>query len=332
MFGVRGCTATVVLHLMITSITTKYYMDMSCAEGFLPTSSCHVFGSKIGYFYKFPLALTEDGSLSEQLLSSFSCSVQVEMDSTEASRVIDEVLLPVSEYSERSNMARDAQGVDAGDVLDANDARLSLTYDEFPLHSFEALVELGLEHFDGSEGNFDKNNCIHLVDLGSGCGRLVLFAGLTMRRRHNYSWNIHGIEITNSLHRVAVNAAIRGREVKGGENIFTSEIEPKNTNTQIHFHSGPVKDYRSILKKASIVFAYSTVFPAEEYSEELESLLLASEWSTLLSESCSHGCIVITTDRALRSSDGFELVDRLDVDNPSLWGSTGFVHILKKQK
>ena len=54
---------------------------------------------------------------------------------------------------------------------------------------------------------------------------------------------------------------------------------------------------------------------------------LVEEWSELLADSCKFGTVVVTTDRALNPVNGWVLKNRLDVENPSLLGSTGYISI-----
>lgn len=285
-----------------------------------------------------------------------------EFEPEAAQGVMDSIILPMTEFDDRSRISRDAQGIIHGEAINANDERLQLTYGEFPLASFDALIDRGMPYMLQSEleqksveaapisdddyeaqleyqiknqpyGEFGKKRR-HLVDLGSGCGRLALYAALTACR-HGKGWNVHGIEISEMLHRIAVDALQTGMtngffyDLKGQPD-DVEETYNGGMSTKVSLHLGDAKEQTDILKKASMVFCYSTVLPTDRFSEEIGALILSSEWSTFLAESCSNGCVVITTDRALNPEDGFHLVDRLDVENPALWGSTGFIHVLKK--
>ena len=74
-----------------------------------------------------------------------------------------------------------------------------------------------------------------------------------------------------------------------------------------------------------------TVFPAvDKFNVEVGALILQPEWSQMLAAECRRGCIAITTDRALDPKFGWELIKRLDVENPEVLGSTGYIHILRK--
>eukprot|EP00978_Attheya_sp_CCMP212_P049064 scaffold611086_cov86-Attheya_sp.AAC.1 len=110
-----------------------------------------------------------------------------------------------------------------------------------------------------------------------------------------------------------------------------------STKSNIHLHCGPAShddDTSSALlthvwEEAHVVFCYSTVWPAPDFSISLQAMVLGPEWSHLLATVCRPGCIVITTDRVLNPLDGWVLLDRMDVANPqSLWGSTGYIQRL----
>lgn len=229
---------------------------------------------------------------------------------------MDKYLIPKTEYGDRIGLGRDAQGFDeSSGLIDPDDPRLSTTYGEFPLSSMDQLIDLGLKRLDRIEGG------ITMVDLGSGCGRLIFYSGLT-RGDEEQPWKIHGIEIADILHDEAMVAASKGLE--GG--YLSNDLEgPQNS---ISLHHGPVHNYRHILGAGDLVFAYSTAFPAKAFNPDLGAVILDAEWSQLLSESCKAGCIAITTDRALDPGHGWKLIDRLDVENSEVFGSTGYIHVL----
>jgi hypothetical protein len=137
-------------------------------------------------------------------------------------------------------------------------------------------------------------------------------------------WDVHGVEIASLLHSLGAEYLEQGVE----EGLFVGTTSQPSSNS-ISLHFGPAEEYSHLLAKANIVFAYSTAFPANSFSPELGAMILEPEWSRLLSKSCRNGCVAITTDRALDPIDGWELVDRLDVKNPEVFGSTGYIHVLK---
>jgi hypothetical protein len=243
----------------------------------------------------------------------------------DAQSIIDETLMPKQEYSERIGWGRDAQGLnELSGPLKATDPRLSMTYAEFPLTSMDELIDLGLQSLPPDKQKAQK---ISLVDLGSGCGRLVIYSAMTRGSTENgQSWDVQGIEIADLLHGKGLDYMNEGMHA----GILSSEDSSKRgiANT-LSLNLGSAEKYASVLRNADIVFAYSTAFPAKQFSPELSALILDPEWSVLLSKSCSSGCVAITTDRALDPNCGWELVDRMDVENPEVFGTTGYIHVLR---
>jgi len=264
-------------------------------------------------------------------ISTISHGFSPRVPRSEAQSIIDDQLMPKQEYGERIGWGRDAQGFrsDSSEPIHAKDPRLTLTYAEFPLSSMDALLDLGLQYLpdhkkinqDCSRSSSSSNNNISMLDLGSGCGRLVFYAAMT-RGSPSQGWDIQGIEISQLLHDKGIDFIQNGMR----KDIFFPKPIPSNWNS-FSLHLGPAKEYYHLFQEADIVFAYSTAFSATHFSPELGALLMDKEWSQLLGESCRPGCVVITTDRALDPMYGWELVDRLDVENPDVFGTTGFVQI-----
>ena len=254
--------------------------------------------------------------LSYHHLSSASISKLMPRD--EAQNAIHSKLFPAQQFDDRMNAGRDAQGLTGGGVVQADDPRLAFTYAEFPLESFDALIDAALEVMGGRE----PPKMIRLVDLGSGCARLVLYAALSR------GWDVRGIEIGPELHEKAMSVLERGIDC----GYFQAEGGQSDHMTAgATLLLGAICMYPDVLGSADIVFAYSTVFPAvEKFNVELGALVLQPEWSQMLAAECRGGCIAITTDRALDPKFGWELIKRLDVENPEVLGSTGYIHILRK--
>lgn len=241
----------------------------------------------------------------------------------EAQLIVDQQLMPKQEYGERIGWGRDAQGLNNNPgPLNPNDPRLSMTYAEFPLSSLDALVDLGFKFLPQHK---NINNNISMLDLGSGCGRLVFYSAMT-RGSEDQAWDIKGIEIAGLLHQKGLGFVQDGIL----RNLFSADPAAAKSNS-LALHLGGANEYVSLLKGADIVFAYSTAFSAKSFSPELGALILDREWSEFLGESCSPGCVAITTDRALDPAYGWDLVDRMDVENPDVFGTTGFVHVLRRQ-
>jgi hypothetical protein len=247
-----------------------------------------------------------------------------------------------------------------GKAITNDDPRNEYTYGEFPCDSFDFLVDRALELMaDGNNGgmfhNEDGNKI--MVDLGSGCGRLVFYAALTRggtsqddvssTTQRSTQWDVHGVEIGTQLHSLAVNSLQRG--VDNGW--FTSIDNESDANgSQIVFHNGnalPVEDpffqfsqstddtpaIQTLLSRTSLLFAYSTVWetdPTQQFHPELGAMILSPKWSQTLASQCQNGCVAITTDRALNPEHGWKLLDRMDVENPSVWGSVGYISVLLK--
>jgi hypothetical protein len=245
-------------------------------------------------------------------------------------------------YGDRIGLGRDAQGIEAGTALDPNDPRLSMTYAEFPLTSLDELIDLGLQHMHSSSSlSENKSKC--MIDLGSGCGRIGLYLAMTRKGGNpdgsttkssssNKAWDVHGIEISDVLHHEALGYCQKAVEhdlISPSSSSPTTMVSEEMNNT-LSLHLGPADNFGSLLSEADCIFAYSTVFEAKVFLPELSALILGPEWSQMLGKFCKDGCMAITTDRALDPAYGWQLVDRLDVENREVFGTTGYVHILKK--
>jgi hypothetical protein len=234
--------------------------------------------------------------------------------------LMDSTLLPISEYGSRIKSGRDAQGLTTSVAVSPNDPCLYLTYGEFPLSSLDELLDLALPYVSGD------TTSIRMVDVGSGCGRLVLYAALTRGTPERQPWHVHGIEISPILHNMATLALSRG--FQGGS--FTDYQHHDSATSSIHLHLGAADEWTQVLQQCNLVFAYSTVFHSSGFSEEWGAMIMDKEWSGLLSHNCPTGCVVVATDRALDPNDGWDLIDRLDVENREVMGSTGYIHVLRR--
>jgi hypothetical protein len=236
-----------------------------------------------------------------------------------------EELLPSQQYSVRIGLGRQAQGIGGDSVstmqpMSPDDPRLAMTYAEFPLQSFDALLDVALTHLPDSIAG------MQMVDLGSGMGRIVLYAALTRGVEEQSPWHVHGVEISSTLHQHAVVLAQEG--AKRGVFVRSSH----NQQNSFSFHEGRVQDYQdSILGNADVVFAYSTAFNAKNFDPEVGAMILDAEWSETLGNACRPGCVAITTDRVLDPRCGWRLLDRIDVENPEVFGSTGYIHVLESR-
>ena len=241
---------------------------------------------------------------------------RVSTDKSQA--ILDDFILPLNEYGRRIGYGGNAQDLDPSVVVLRDDPRLAFTYGEFPTHSFDALIDLALTFLPPNS----YPGPVKFIDIGSGCGRLVYHTGLT-RGTEEMPWSVHGIEISEILHR----EALRGMNTGMEEALFTSESSPSANSIMLHL--GNAEDMKHVFTECKLAFAYSTVWPCSGFSVELGAMVLHGDWSELLSQACPKGCVVITTDRALDPQYGWIIVDRLDVDNREVAGSTGYIHILR---
>jgi hypothetical protein len=217
---------------------------------------------------------------------------------------LQEHILPAGEYARRTGLGRQAQGVMADDdlAIPGQDERLFQTYGEFPLDSLDTLLDRALQHRQQQ----DENRPLTVIDLGSGCGRLVLYMALTRP-----TWNVHGIELSSILHREALEA--HERAIAGGW---------LQTANSLEFHCGAASQFPDLLRQADLIFCYSTAFESSGFSPETGTMVLGPEWNELLT--VNRKGIIITTDKSLDSR--WRIIDRLDVPNPEVFESTGFIH------
>ncbi|KAL3937144.1 MAG: hypothetical protein SGBAC_007682 [Bacillariaceae sp.] len=285
----------------------------------------------------------------ENSVDSATFSTKSLLGREEAQSVINDILMPQDLYGDRIGLGRDAQGIRAGTKMDANDPRLSMTYAEFPLTSLDQLMDLALQYMKSSASNAgaddddddvdDETSKLETtmpfacMDIGSGCGRIALYLAMTRegnpdgtKSSSSKAWNVHGIEISDLLHQEAL-----GYCQKAVDNDLISPSFASEEMNTLSLHLGPAENFGSLLRETDCIFAYSTAFTAKVFSPELGALILGPDWSQLLGESCKDGCMAITTDRALDPAYGWQLVDRLDVENREVFGTTGYVHILKKK-
>lgn len=234
----------------------------------------------------------------------------------DAADVIENILFPSNERSDRMVASGKAQGVTAGTAISASDPRLSCSYGEFPLGSFDELLDIAMEYCS------EPSQPMKVVDVGSGCGRLVMYASLS---RGGVA--VDGIEIAEELHSVAT----RIQEKGVSEGYFAPPCGDRPGSSVANLHLGTAEALSAVLEESDIIFAYSSAFRVgQDWNVELSAMVLGPEWSEMLANACRPGCIAITTDRALDPVHGWDLVERRDVDNPEVLGSTGFIHLLRK--
>jgi hypothetical protein len=180
-----------------------------------------------------------------------------------------------------------------------------------------------------------------------------------------YYYDIHGIEISSIFHQKAIQATQRAVEygvihetIGSNENheqlcaastvsrpdargIKTSLIDnntkfiPKNT---LQFHCGSATDFVNIMAQADILFCYSTAFPSNpNFCVELGAMTFNTFWNELFTQVAATSSsrqqkknhnqkmIVITTEKAIDPKYHWTLIDRINVPNPEVFGSTGYI-------
>jgi hypothetical protein len=234
----------------------------------------------------------------------------------QAANVIDDDLLPTSEYGKRLAFGGEGQGYGptTGLILSA-DEMLKYTYGEFPFQSLDQLLDLVIDNTD-----FSLEKPLNVVDIGSGCGRLCLYMAMTT------NWRVSGIEILGGLHSVA----IRARD-EATQRCWLEKSEVNDSACgQLSLKLGTAGEFPEILSKADILFTYSTAFDHEGFDTRVGGLILSTEWNEMLTCRCKPGCIAITIDRALSPDFGWKPLARLEVHNREVAGSIGYIQKLER--
>jgi hypothetical protein len=269
------------------------------------------------------------------------------MSSAEAQSLLEgPEFLPSGEYGDRIVIGRKAaeqehEGGDREDevgIMLSDDPRLARTYAEFPLESLDVLLDEAVKHLPTECANSDTP--ITMVDIGSGLGRIVLYSALTRGAGGASNWEVRGIEISPTLHHKALELVQSGVDsdffqANATDSNSGGESPQTGSKNSVSFHCGSATDSdgKQLLRDANLVFAYSTAFKATGFDPDVGALILdTEEWSLPLREACPDGCVVVTTDRALNPHLGWRVVERLEVPNQEVLGSTGFVHVLEKEQ
>ena len=222
-----------------------------------------------------------------------------------SSGVLD-VLFPRPGYDARRMLARDASlarsSVSAGGIPLAGD---SMTYGEFDLAFLDSLLEAA----EPQKGDT-------FVDLGSGCGRLVLGAALL---RPKVWAECHGIELLPELHNEAVAARMCMDEVP---ELSAAPIAP------VGFTCADLwsEEAAAPLPAASVAFAYAVTWARDDEEGCL------TELSALLARRLSDGARVVSIDLKLRGDAyaAFEPLAEVAGWNAETGDSTGRVYRVRK--
>lgn len=177
---------------------------------------------------------------------------------------------------------------------------IGLTYGEFPLPFFTALTDRACD----LAGLGDERSGATFCDIGSGAGRLVLWAAAT------HAWRAAlGVELLPGLCRAA-DAKLEAARDLAGLQLRTPRVELSEGS----WDDASVVAWGEI----DVAFAYTTAFPADEAN-------VLQELTAALAPRLRKGCLVCTTD--YRLGDGFELLEQLEGANDGVGGvSVGYVH------
>ena len=206
---------------------------------------------------------------------------------------------PAHLYGDRLTVGRRAQlGPDMvyRTSIGGNSVDSSLTYGEYDLGHFAALVDRALD----GKGQHGRT----FVDVGSGCGRLV-FAAAAL-------WPalacVAGVERIEEMHEMAMAACER-----------VTLPEPP-TRRFFHGDVAHLLGAGGALADADVLFAYSSTWAGvgdvlTDFSATCGTLLRV-------------GARVVTTDKRLIDDQGwsFELLEAIDGPNRETGGSVGYVH------
>ena len=274
--------------------------------------------------------------MSRLVLVLVLCSLPERAVSACAHQVADAfaTLYPPSEFAMRNSRSR-KDGYWPY-VSKKKDPPLVLTYGEFPLDFFarvtdRACVLAGID--DAQHGGV-------FCDVGSGAGRLVLWAAATR------AWSsVHGVELLPSLHAAAMEkrAAASALDEAGTLSLRAGSV---------HLHEGSWEDgalmqwdgvqtgrrsawnaldlslslahasssWCALDAGVDVAFAYTTAFPHDEAG-------VLSELSRALKARLRRGAVVCTTDYKLDTSDGFEVVEEMSGANEGVGGtSVAYIH------
>lgn len=174
-----------------------------------------------------------------------SASIPRVLSRADGQALLDDVILPERDYGSRIETGRDAQGLQAasGVAVSPQDPRMFLTYGEFPLSSLDELLDLALLHVKSPSR-------IEMVDVGSGCGRLALYAALTRGGEPSLlqSWQVHGIEISPILHHEAVQALSKAAQAG-----LVQDYQPNlNDCNSILLHAGAAEEWTEVLGQCNL--------------------------------------------------------------------------------
>lgn len=287
------------------------------------------------------------------VVHSISVSVPCCMSRMDAVHMMDTLVLPLSDKGTRIQLSAvtvrqvnptTKSGLE--NLMTSKDPLLYDTYGEFPFSSLDILLDRVVElrgngdsHLSEDQTSFSHRK-LRVVDLGSGCGRLALYMALT---RPN--WHVIGIEQSVSLHQEAVHAVERtihlGQSMQTPYHSFEKTDHCYSTHqsqSELTLLMGCASNWMHLIQSADIIFCYSTAFESSYFSESISALILSNEWNDIMTPILATDEVIhqfnsndivplwcITSDKALDPRRGWMVVDRIDVCNPEVLESTGFI-------
>ena len=191
-------------------------------------------------------------------------------------------------------------------VAQKEEPPLELVYGEFPLDFFSRVVDRACEAA-GITDCADATFC----DVGSGCGRLVLWAAATG------TWKqVHGVELLPSLHATALEKREEAAALHA-----TGELPLLTPSACISLHAGSWDDGALFeWDDVDVCFAYTTAFGHDEAG-------VLVDLNAALQKRLRRGSIVCTTD--YRLGDGFEELEQIEDANEGV-GGTSVVYVHRK--
>lgn len=190
-------------------------------------------------------------------------------------------------------------------VIRAHDQDAGLLASQFDLTFFAQLVDTALQT---SSLPRDRNV---FVDVGSGCGRLVLASSVLWPELRR----VAGVEKVQSLHALALSAS--------------EAITIPTGSPQPEFYCSDASDVlqqSGALEEASVLFAYSSTFPSHGN--------MLSEFSRTCGQCLRVGTRIVVTDKQLQSDNSwgqFQLIDALEGRNAETGGtSIGYIYQVTK--
>jgi SAM-dependent methyltransferase len=219
--------------------------------------------------------------------------------------IFNNQLFPPAEYEQRNGQSRkDGYWSFVGK---GEEAPLEFTYGEFPLQLFSKLVDRACELLPltaNAQQECNDRSGVSIGDLGSGTGRLALWAAATSVWKR-----VVGIEYLPSI---AADGIAKLSIARGMPTLLQTE--------DVQLIEGSWDDPDALdWADLDVAFAYTTAITANE-DGVLEGL------SSALARRLRRGCIVVTTDYRL-DPEGFEVLDKIEGQNDGVGGlSTGFIH------